>query len=204
MRRIPAVATCVAAALSLALTGCGGDGKKSGKGSSGSTASVEEAGKTDDKNAPHDKSDKGGKRGDAEETASPTPSRTKKATATPTRPGTPTAAATPTRPRASAPAVPPKKTTRPAAGPQSVQGTWYHVRRGSGGRLIVLTVNGTSMNMASGGKSCPGTITAAMVIRATCMGESAAGTARLSGGQLTFAWPDGSGNDYFRRTQPAA
>ncbi|MFD9864646.1 hypothetical protein [Streptomyces alboflavus] len=196
MRRIPAVATCVAAALSLALTGCGGDGKKRDKGSSGSTASVEPAEKTPGKG--------GGKDG-AEQTASPTPARTKKATPTPTRPATPTAAATPTRPRASAPAVPPKKTARPdAAGPQSVQGTWYHVRRGTGGRLIVLTVNGTSMSMTSGGKSCPGTITSAMVIRATCMGESAAGTARLSGGQLTFAWPDGSGNDYFRRTQPAA
>ncbi|MFD0418936.1 hypothetical protein [Streptomyces sp. NPDC127108] len=196
MRRIPAVAACVAAALSLVLTGCGGDGKKRDKGSSGSTASVEPAEKTPGKG--------GGKDG-AEQTASPTPSRTKKATATPTRAATPTAPATPTRPRASAPAVPPKKTTRPGtSGPQSVQGTWYHVARGSGGRLIVLTINGTSMNMASGSKSCPGTITSAMVIRATCMGESAAGTARLSGGQLTFAWPNGGGNDYFRRTQPAA
>ncbi|WJV45410.1 hypothetical protein [Streptomyces flavofungini] len=52
--------------------------------------------------------------------------------------------------------MPQKKTTRPdAAGPQSVQGTCYHVRRGSGGRLIVLTVNGTSMNMTSGGNLRP-------------------------------------------------
>ncbi|GHC56591.1 hypothetical protein GCM10010349_24070 [Streptomyces flavofungini] len=186
--------------LALALTGCGGDDEKSDKGASGSTGSVEEPAKDDGKGAEE------GEKADGKKTASPTPSRTKKTTAspTPTRTSRPTAAATPTKPRASAPAVPPKKTTRPASGPQSVQGTWYHVRRGTGGRLIVLTINGTSMNMASGGKSCPGSITSAMVIRATCMGESAAGTARLSGGQLTFAWPDGSGNDYFRRTQPAA
>lgn len=200
MRRIPAVATCVTAVLALALTGCGGDDEKSDKGASDSAGSVEAPAKDGAKGA------EGGGKADGKKTASPTPSRTKKATASPPPPRTsrPTAAATPTKPRASAPAVPPKKTTRPASGPQSVQGTWYHVRRGTGGRLIVLTINGTSMNMASGGKSCPGTITSAMVIRATCMGESAAGTARLSDGQLTFAWPDGSGNDYFRRTQPAA
>ncbi|GGR97444.1 hypothetical protein GCM10010252_40120 [Streptomyces aureoverticillatus] len=197
MRRIPAVATCAAAVLALALTGCGGDDdKKRDKGASGSTGSVQEPAKDD------------GKKAGAKKTASPTPSRTKKPKATvsptPARTSTPTAAATPTRPRTSAPAVPPKKTTRPATGPQSVQGTWYHVTRGSGGRLIVLTVNGTSMDMRSGTKSCPGTITSAMEIRATCMGEVGTGKATLSGGQLTFAWPGQGGNDYFRRTQPPA
>ncbi|WP_159399632.1 hypothetical protein [Streptomyces alboflavus] len=116
MRRIPAVATCVAAALSLALTGCGGDGKRD-KGSSGSTASVEPAEKTPGK---------GGRKDGAEQTASPTPARTKKATPTPTRPATPTAAATPTRPRASAPAVPrrrPRALTPPGRSPCRAPGT---------------------------------------------------------------------------------
>ncbi|MFD5704142.1 hypothetical protein [Streptomyces lasiicapitis] len=186
--------------LSLALTGCGGDDDSGDEGAAKSTGSVKSPVKDDGEKADAKK--------DAKKSASPTPSRTKKpkatASPTPARTSTPTAAATPTRPRASAPAVPPKKTTRPATGPQSVQGTWYHVTRGSGGRLIVLTVNGTSMDMRSGGKSCPGTITSAMVIRATCMGEVGSGTATLSGGQLTFKWPGQGGNDYFRRTQPPA
>lgn len=198
MRRISAVATCAVAVLSLALTGCGGDdeGDKSDKGASDSTGSVRAPAKDE------------GEKADAKESASPTASRTKKPKATtsptPARTSTPTAAATPAAPRTSAPAAPPKKTTRPGTGPQSVQGTWYHVTRGSGGRVIVLTINGTSMDMRSGGKSCPGTITSAMAIRATCMGEVGTGQASLSGGQLTFKWPGQGGNDYFRRTQPPA
>ncbi|MFD9904136.1 hypothetical protein [Streptomyces sp. NPDC059063] len=194
MHRTRSVATSAVAVLALALTGCGGD----------------------------DKNDHASGTADVRESASPTPSPTKKPRAaktpspasgspTPTRTAPRTGAPAP--PRTSAPAVPPKRTTKPttptkptkpAAGPQSVQGTWYHVARGSGGRLIVLTVNGTSMNMRSGGKSCPGTITAAMTITATCMGEVGRGRATLSGGQLSFVWPGDGGTDYFRRTQPPA
>ncbi|AXK31735.1 hypothetical protein DVA86_02790 [Streptomyces armeniacus] len=88
-------------------------------------------------------------------------------------------------------------------GPVNVQGKWYVPIR-LDGKLVVMTVNGTSFSITNGGKSCNGTISAGMAVRADC-GSVNNGTASVGDGgeTLTFNWQNGR-PDKFVRTPPSA
>ncbi|MET7933815.1 hypothetical protein [Streptomyces sp. NPDC005322] len=82
-----------------------------------------------------------------------------------------------------------------------MRGTWYSTVRDKNGKPLVMTVTGGSLSVGYRGKSCPGTISAAMAVTMTCGGETMSGghgVVSADGRRLTINWPQGNPDQYVR------